>query len=53
MIGIVGLFLVAMMALALWGRLRRTGPPAISRRKCKQCGRYVIGKGPCDCGRGS
>lgn len=53
MIQAVILFLVAMLALALWGRLRPGGGPRIAKRKCPKCGRYLIGKGPCDCGKGA
>ena len=54
---LVGLFLIAMVAVALFGRLRRginLGKPPKSDPlprpgKCPDCGRYLIGKGPCDC----
>ena len=48
---IVSLFLVGMAVLALFGRLRMPGSKAIASRKCKTCGRFRIGKGPCPCGK--
>lgn len=59
---IVSLFLIAMAALAMFGRLRFPG--ALKRRlrgrfggrlaepaTCKKCGRYIIGSGGCDCAK--
>lgn len=52
MIQIVGLFLVAMVVLAVAGRIKRGGGPLPKGRgKCAACGRHLIGKGPCPCGR--
>jgi len=48
---IVILFLVAMGVLAMFGRLRFPGQKRLSEAKCKRCGRYRIGKGPCSCER--
>lgn len=50
---IVILFLAAMAVLAMLGRLRIPGARQLSSRKCKVCGRYRIGKGPCPCGKGT
>lgn len=47
---IVFLFLIAMGVLAMFGRLRFPGQNRLSSRKCPKCGRFRIGKGPCDCG---
>jgi hypothetical protein len=52
MIQAVILFLIAMLVLAVYGRLRRGGPK-IARGKCPKCGRHLIGKGPCACGKGA
>ena len=53
MIQIVGLFLIAMAVLAILGRFRRKDDKTLkSNGKCRTCGKYRIGKGPCDCGRG-
>ena len=49
---IVALFLVFIAILAMFGRLRFPGQDRLASRKCKGCGRYRIGKGPCNCGRG-
>tara|TARA_Y100001933_G_scaffold249926_1_gene285517 strand:+ start:1862 stop:2032 length:171 start_codon:yes stop_codon:yes gene_type:complete len=49
---IVLLFLVAMAVLAMFGRLRFPGQKRLAEAKCKRCGRYRIGKGPCDCEKG-
>lgn len=48
---IITLFLVAMMVLAFFGRLRFPGQKKLESLKCPGCGRYRIGKGPCSCGR--
>ncbi len=46
---IISLFLVFMMVLALFGRLRFPGQKKLEAMKCPKCGRYRIGKGPCTC----
>jgi hypothetical protein len=48
---IVTAFLILMAVLALFGRLRFPGgPPRITGpRRCPDCGRHRIGRGPCDC----
>ncbi|MHA6326701.1 hypothetical protein [Roseivivax sp. CAU 1753] len=50
---IVLLFLVFMGVLAMFGKLRVPGAKQLSDRKCKSCGRFRIGKGPCPCGKGT
>ncbi len=59
----VSLFLIAMLLLAMFGRLRLPGGGAggngpkgrrgrakrLDARKCPDCGSYVIGPGPCPC----
>ncbi len=52
MIKVVTLFLIGMVALALFGRLRFPGQKRIASMKCRRCGRYRMGKGPCPCGKG-
>jgi len=49
-IKIVSLFLIGMMVLAMFGRLRYPGQKQLQSRKCPKCGRYRIGRGPCGCG---
>jgi hypothetical protein len=59
LVKIVSLFLIGIAVLAMFGRLRL---PGASRRigkgetptkpkKCRQCGAYMIGEGPCPCRR--
>ena len=48
---IVLLFLVFMGVMAMFGKLRVPGAKQLSSRKCKGCGRFRIGKGPCPCGK--
>ncbi|NNU79664.1 hypothetical protein HMH01_04340 [Halovulum dunhuangense] len=56
MIKIVTIFLIAMMILAIFGRLRMPRLPGARKltklprvRKCKACGAPIPGKGPCVC----
>ncbi|MDZ7711118.1 MAG: hypothetical protein U5K36_14530 [Roseovarius sp.] len=49
---IVLLFLVAMGVLAMFGKLRFPGQKRLEAAKCRKCGRYRIGKGPCSCEKG-
>ncbi len=51
MIKIVTLFLIVIVALAVFGRLRFLRHGARGA-KCQACGRPRIGKGPCACGQG-
>ncbi len=55
-IKIVTLFLIGMVVLAMFGRLRLPGADRLkgrlSNRRCPSCGRFRIGRGPCPCGRG-
>lgn len=52
MIKIVILFLIGMIVLAMFGRLRFPGQKKLNSMKCSGCGRYRIGSGPCSCGKG-
>ncbi len=52
----VTLFLIFMLVLGMFGKLRAPQLPKILRRKsvetaskCKHCNRYIIGKAPCVC----
>jgi hypothetical protein len=51
-IKIVILFLVFMGVMAMFGRLRFPGQTQLESRRCPKCGRFRLGKGPCDCGKG-
>lgn len=46
---IVILFLVGMGVLAMFGKYKFPGQQRLSAMKCRKCGRFRIGKGPCDC----
>ena len=47
---IVALFLVFMGVLGWFGKMHWIGGKTLSQKKCRSCGRYRIGKGPCKCG---
>jgi hypothetical protein len=49
---IVVLFLVFMGVMAMFGKLRFPGQQKLASAKCPKCGRYRIGKGPCNCTKG-
>ncbi|TDS89818.1 hypothetical protein CLV87_3870 [Pelagimonas phthalicica] len=51
LVKIVSIFLVFMAVLAMFGRLRFPGQARLKSAKCPRCGRYKIGRGPCDCGK--
>ena len=46
---VVFLFLIFMAVLAMFGRLRFPGQQRLADAKCRDCGRFRIGKGPCPC----
>lgn len=48
-IKIVSLFLIAMLVLAMFGKLRYPGKARLEAAKCRKCGRYRIGNKSCDC----
>ncbi|KAF0675991.1 hypothetical protein [Profundibacterium mesophilum] len=52
MIKVVTLFLIGMVIMAMFGKLRFPGQQKLRSMKCPGCGRYAIGKGPCACGAG-
>jgi hypothetical protein len=47
-IKIVSLFLIGMVVLAMFGRLRVGKRP----ERCRSCGAPLVGRGPCPCGKG-
>jgi hypothetical protein len=49
---IVLLFLAFIAVLGIFGKLRVPGAKQIADRRCRGCGRFRIGKGPCPCGKG-
>jgi len=46
---IVSLFLVGIMVLGMFGKLKFPGQARLASAKCKSCGRYRITGGPCSC----
>lgn len=49
---IVILFLVFMGVIGMFGKLRMPKILRAGQKKCPDCGRYRIGKGPCPCKTG-
>ncbi len=49
---IITFFLISMAVLAMFGKLRLPGQKKLQSRRCPQCGRFKIGKGPCPCRKG-
>ena len=49
---IVVLFLVFIAVLGIFGKLRMPGAARLNDKRCPKCGRFRIGRGPCDCGKG-
>jgi len=49
----VSLFLIGILILAMFGKLRFPGQKRLQAAKCKSCGRYRIGKAGCNCTRKS
>ncbi|MBZ0128953.1 MAG: hypothetical protein K8F59_07540 [Rhodobacteraceae bacterium] len=54
----VSLFLIAMLVLAMFGKLRmpkiggrKSSDKTLKARKCRKCGSYILGEGPCACKR--
>ena len=48
----VALFLIGIGVLGMFGKLRFPGQARLAQARCKSCGRYRIGKGPCPCEKG-
>jgi len=38
-----------MGVLAMFGKFTFPGQKQLQNAKCKRCGRFKIGRGPCDC----
>ena len=49
MIKIVTFFLIGMAILAMFGKLRMPRVNRLLTKKCRRCGRYRVGRGPCPC----
>jgi uncharacterized OB-fold protein len=52
MVKAVTFFLIGILVLAMFGRLRFPGQKRLQAAKCQKCGRYKFGKRDCDCGKG-
>jgi uncharacterized OB-fold protein len=52
MIKAVSLFLIGMLVMAMFGKLRFPGQKRLQAAKCKNCGRYRFGSKTCDCSNG-
>lgn len=46
---LVTLFLIGIVILAMFGKLRAPWISRNSPRRCKSCGSFLIGSGPCHC----
>ena len=57
LVKIVTFFLIGMGVLAMFGKLRVPGSDALKRmrlsrpKKCKSCGGFIVGRGPCSSGK--
>ncbi len=51
MIKVVTFFLIGMIVLAMFGKLRVPGQKRLQALKCSKCGSYRIGKSGCACGK--
>jgi len=45
-------FLIFIVILAMFGRLRFPGQARLKAARCPSCARFRLGKGPCTCGHG-
>lgn len=53
LVKIVTLFLVFIAILGMFGKLSLLIPKKLRKAAtCSNCGRHLIGKGPCPCGKG-
>ena len=46
---IVSFFLIGMVVLGMFGKLRLPKVNALETRRCAKCGSFKIGKSPCVC----
>ncbi len=51
MVKVVTFFLIAILVLGMFGKLRmpKLRKPRAGAKKCPDCGAYLIGKAPCPC----
>jgi len=51
-IKVVSIFLVGMIVLAMFGKLRFPGQGKLNPRRCGKCGKFLIGASQCRCDKG-
>lgn len=51
-IKVVSIFLIAMIVLAMFGKLRFPGQGKINARRCQKCKKFLIGTSECKCKKG-
>ncbi len=53
MVKVVTFFLIAMLVLGMFGKLRvpKLRKSRKAAKKCPDCGTYLIGKAPCPCAK--
>jgi hypothetical protein len=49
---IVVLFLVFIGVMGMFGKMRMPGAKRLDSRRCQKCGKFRLGRGPCDCSKG-
>jgi len=52
MVKVVSLFLIGILVMGMFGKLRFPGQKRLAAVKCAKCGRFKIGKSGCDCDAG-
>ncbi len=52
LVKVITFFLIGMAVLAMFGKVKLPGQKRLEAARCKNCGRYKIGKGPCPCTKG-
>lgn len=52
LVKVITFFLIGMAVLAMFGKVKLPGQKRLEVARCKNCGRYKIGKGPCPCTKG-
>ena len=50
---IVSFFLIGMVVLGMFGKLRLPKVKALEAKRCAKCGSFKIGKSPCVCKKSS
>jgi len=53
MVKAVTFFLIGILVLGMFGKLRYPGQKQLKAAKCSKCGRYKFTKGACDCTAGN